>query len=425
MQNKMKQSIGLAALALLTMTSCNKELFDKNTYDKVVDYQFNVDFVDANHDWRLTKSDTINFETPEYGVYRLQILTANPYVTTGAEVAAEAVCYGYKATMAYTIPITQNRLYVAALNNSGEYLGVASFTYGTKEMTLHKDDLTNGTTLNAPVKQTFTYCYVSTFPTPSDFDYNDMVLRITRSVPDPANASVVDLTVKLDAVGASEIYGAAIQLAGVKYDDISKVEIVSGEAMDKDYPLSRIFITNANTVFRGRSGEAVINLFECAQWAMSKKKNTQGDISVIRYNTSHEERENYSAIVDPVTTTYRITFKSSSVANLLTFDGIDPFIVHQNTNGGIWEVHTYAHKFDETIWSCFNGYQSAYDNHISWSLVIPYADFRYAIEGSPLSSFDSNISSTFGPYEGFADWMKNHLTSRDWYLHLTRPQLVY
>ena len=418
----------ISVVTLLTTGSCSKELFDKETYDGFVDYNFMVDNADPEHDWCLTKNDTITIKTPESSIYSVQILTENPYTSSNSEIAAEGITYvwdGAQAELAYTLPITKTTAYVAALDDSGNYMGVVPFTYGTKELEVTIANLQRPGTLTTPTYQTFTYLYCSTFPTPGDFDYNDMVLRISKSLPNLANSNTIDLTVKLEACGASEIYAAAIQLAGVKYDDISKVEIVSGEAMDKDYPLSRIFITNANTIFRGRNGEAVINLFECAQWALGKKKNTQGDISVIRYNTSHEEKENYSATVDPVVTTYRITFKSREKARLFTFDQIDPFIVHQNTNGGIWEVHTYAHKFDETIWGSFNGNQSAYENHVSWSLVIPYADFRYTIEGSSLSSFNSNISSTYGAYEGFADWMKNHLTSRDWYLHISRPQLVY
>jgi hypothetical protein len=67
----------------------------------------------------------------------------------------------------------------------------------------------------------------------------------------------------------------------------------------------------------------------------------------------------------------------------------------------------------------------AYNNNVSWALVVPKRDFRYPIEGMPLSTYNSELDATFGPYDTFAEWMKNHQVSVDWYLNVTRPQLVY
>lgn len=418
----------LGAVMLLTMPSCSKDQFDKDAYNQIVDSLLFIDNADPDHDWCLTKNDTITVTTPGSSIYSVQILTSNPYTTTNAEIAAAAITYvwdGNKASLAYTIPITQSQVWLAGLDSKGNCLGVTSFNYGTKEIELTTDMLDNSGSFEAPTYQTFTYIYESTFPMPDDFDYNDMVLRITKFTPDIANSLAVDLTVKLEACGAGELYGAAIQLAGINYDDLNKVEIVEGERFDKEYPLQRLFITNSNTLLRGRHGEAVINLFECAQWAMSKTKDKLGDIDAIKYNTSHQDVENVSATVTPPVVTYRLTFKDRDKARSLTYDRIDPFIIHQNTDGGIWEVHTYAHKFDETLWACFNGYESAYDNHVSWAIVIPKADFRYPIEGMSLCSFNSTLGETFGPYEGFAGWIQDHLTNLNWYVTPTREQLVY
>lgn len=420
-----KTTIAVVALALTAMTGCNKDQFDQNKYQGSVDTQFMIDYADPDHDWCLTKSDTITINTSEEKIYSVQVLTADPYGTTKSEIAAEGVCYGNHATLAYTIPITQSTVYIAALDNEGSYLGATPFQYGTKQIDLLSSQLTKGSSLTSPTAQTFTYLYESTFPHPDDFDYNDMVLRISKSMPDPGNAYIVDLSVKLEACGAGELYAAAIQLAGIPYSAISKVEIVGGKAMDEGYPIDPMFITNKSTLQRGHNGNAVIRLFECAQYALAKNTDEWGDIAVIRYNTSHEVAENYSAIVDPVTRTYRITFNSSEVARNFCFDHIDPFIIHEY-NTGYWEVHTFPHRFEMLI-SNMETNLSAYDYPVSWSLVIPKSDFRYCRQGISLSSYNSTTGEVFGPYTDFTTWMQNHnnAQARKWYETLNVPSLVY
>ncbi len=424
----MKTIKATTLLALLALTACNKDQFDQNKYQGSVDTQFMIDYADPDHDWCLTKSDTITIRTPETSIYSVQILTDNPYTSATAEIAAEGITYvwdDYSAEMAFTVPVTQHTLYVAALDQSGNYIGVMPFTYGTDEVEVKRADLLQNGTLTWPGYQKFTYLYESTFPQPDDFDYNDMVLRISKSLPNLANSNDVDLTVTLDACGAGELYAAAIQLAGIPYSAISKVEIVGGKAMDEGYPIDPMFITNKSTLQRGHNGNAVIRLFECAQYALARNTDEWGDIAVIRYNTSHEVAENYSAIVDPVTRTYRITFNSRDVARLFTFDHIDPFIIHEY-NTGYWEVHTFPHRFEMLI-SNMDTNLSAYDYPVSWSLVIPKSDFRYCRQGISLSSYNSTTGEVFGPYTDFTTWMQNHnnAQARKWYETLNVPSLVY
>ncbi len=421
---KMKKWTTLIAAVLLTMTSCNKELFDKEVYDESVEYQFMVDNADPNHNWCLTKNDTLDIQVSK-DIYSVQILTDNPYTSTSAEIAAEGVCYNDVAKLCFTIPITQSNIYVAALDNQGNYLGVVSAPYNIKTLELSNADLQNTGTLTDPTYQTFTYIYDCNFPEPGTFDYNDMVLRISKKTADLPNPKVVDLYVTLEACGASQLYAAAVQLAGISYDDIEKVEIVGGEAMDADYPLQRQFITDGNVLQKARNGNAVISLFECAQWAMSKKKDEMGDIAVIKYNVTHTDVENQTATVDPVIGVFRITFKDRDKARSLTFDRIDPFIVHTNKIGGYCEVHTYAYKFNETLRELYYGQESAYDNHISWALVIPKSDFRYPIEGMSLANYNETTGETFGPYKSFVGWMKNQYGYRNWYNSLDYKQFVY
>ena len=75
----MKKNYFFLCLAVfaLSLTSCNKELFDQEQYDELVDNQFMIDNADPKHDWCLTKNDTILVRTTEAIIYKVQVLTKN------------------------------------------------------------------------------------------------------------------------------------------------------------------------------------------------------------------------------------------------------------------------------------------------------------------------------------------------------------
>ena len=425
----MKKNYFFLCLAVfaLSLTSCNKELFDQEQYDELVDNQFMIDNADPNHDWCLTKNDTLLIKAPDADIYRVQVLTADPYLVQGSEIAADGVCYNAEAQLTYTVPDVTTMLYLAALDVNGNYLGVAPFTYGSKSLVVTKASLVKSNVIYPPVPQTFTYLYESTFPIPDDFDYNDLVLRISKSY--TTLSTQVDLKVAVEAAGTANPFAAAIYLGGVNYDDVMSVEILDGDPMDEGYSFQRSLITQSGTLIKGRNGEAVIRLFEHVHWVFNKQLTDMGAIEGIKYNTSHEVKEHVSAEIDPVVRTFRITCKTREVARSITFDRIDPFLVcntkyDQVMDAGIWEIHTYQYKFTGILRDCFTD-KNAYDNHVSWALVIPKGDFRYPLEGVSMCTYQKEIDATFGPYEGFANWLKSHLTNHDWYLHVTREQLLY
>lgn len=425
----MKKNYFFLCLAVfaLSLTSCNKELFDQEQYDELVDNQFMIDNADPNHDWCLTKNDTLLIKAPDADIYRVQVLTADPYLVQGSEIAADGVCYNAEAQLTYTVPDVTTMLYLAALDVNGNYLGVAPFTYGSKSLVVTKASLIKSNVIYPPVPQTFTYLYESTFPIPDDFDYNDLVLRISKSY--TTLSTQVDLKVAVEAAGTANPFAAAIYLGGVNYDDVMSVEILDGDPMDEGYSFQRSLITQSGTLIKGRNGEAVIRLFEHVHWVFNKQLTDMGAIEGIKYNTSHEVKEHVSAEIDPVVRTFRITCKTREVARSITFDRIDPFLVcntkyDQVMDAGIWEIHTYQYKFTGILRDCFTD-KEAYDNHVSWALVIPKGDFRYPLEGVSMCTYQKEIDATFGPYEDFANWLKSHLTNHDWYLHVTREQLLY
>ena len=279
-------------------------------------------------------------------------------------------------------------LYVAALASDGSYLGYRPLDYGTKTVDMTNYTSQGRSSAREPKAQTFTYLYEASFPEPGDFDYNDVVMRVTKSY--GLASYVVLLTVKLEAVGIRKQVAAGIHLGGVKYDDIYKVELVSRQKLDNDYPMPRRYIQSNDHLMRGRNGEAVINVLEDAHWAMLKNRASDGSITRMELNTSHDLTPGVAEQAEPVTVTYQISFKSPEQARCLTFDRIDPFIVEEY-NGGLWEVHTYRYKFNDVLYNIFRGNQNAYDNHVSWCVTVPKGDFRYSIEGMPLGTYNKEF----------------------------------
>ena len=204
MKTKKLSILLLSGFTMITL-SCEKEQFDKDAYDELVDYQFLIDNMDKEHDWCLTQSDTITIVAKSADVYSVQVLTANPYSSDNAEIVNEGICSqnsqtgGYGTVLAYTLPITQQEAFIAAKRNDGSYLGVVSFTVGTETVTLDAETMLSTGTLKTPQPQTFTFLYEEGFPLPGDFDFNDLVLRISKSTIDLSNQ--VDLKVTVDAEG--------------------------------------------------------------------------------------------------------------------------------------------------------------------------------------------------------------------------------
>ena len=412
----------ILATAMLTgWTACEKEKFDQDIYNQYVDYEFMIDNMDRTHDWKLTKSDEVTVLTSGY-VLEVQVLTDNIYTSNTAEVAAQGVCYDNKATLGYSIPISQEQLYLGVIGMDGSYMGVVPFKYGTKTIDLTTSTFEQGSQITNPTAQTFTYLFEDNFPEPGDFDYNDLVLRVSKGY-DNVSYNIY-LTVKVEAVGTAKQIAAAIHLGGVQYDDITQVELVSNEKLDEGYPLPRNFINSNELLLRGRNGEAVLNLFEDAHWSLLKNRDDNGSIMRMRLNTSRDETEGFTAKANPQSVTYLISFKSREKARSLTFDNIDPFILEEY-NGSIWEIHTYYYKFNDVLKNIFRGNASLYDNHISWCVTVPQSDFRYPVEGMSIGTYNSETEGVYGPYDGFAYWIQNHISNTDWYKHPTRPQLLY
>lgn len=430
--------VGAALVAAIVMTAmttgCVKDRFDRVRYDSLIVNQYPVDHVDGSHTWNnLSRPGdvTVRVSGSSLGTIRkVQLLSGNPYESQDVKVIAERYATnGDKVTLYYTLSVYEEPAYVAAVSDRGDYT-LAPCPAGGGTVTFDSPVDTSAGTLTEPRPLQFTYLFEEDYPEAGDFDYNDIVLRISLTAGDALNQ--VRMNVTLEAVGSTRQLAGAIRLANLKYDDLESVELEGGVRLDADYPLPRYVIDTEASFMRGLNDDAVINLFEDAHWAMLKQKESTGSIMRKWVNTSHatfaetEFRSSYE--VDAQTVTYLLTFKDAADVAEVTLGKIDPFII-VSYNGGLWEVHTFQYKYYEALKKIYNG-SPVYDDNFAWALMIPRGeDFQWTIEGMPLGTYVTETGEYFGAYNevghSFADWCMNRNKGIDWFLHPNNPGLLY
>ena len=408
---------------LLTTTSCRRDYFNKENYTEYTRSLYPVDTLDESHDWNLVQQMRVHVSADVRidGMERLQILDANPYYDGSAEVLAEkTVSYGDAIWFIFEAPLTQQRLYAAIVTHSGRYY-VREFDTSQQQLRFSDGTIVSTGDMVTPGCQTFTYLFEESFPEPTDFDYNDIVLRISKSTP---KDNVLKLRVCLVAVGTTNTIAAAIRLPGIAYKDVESVTIDEEEPFDGDYPVMRSRLKGKGHWNVGGNGDAVINLFEDAHWSMNPETNIFGMINVANYNTRHYT-DDLNQIVSQQTRNFTVTLKPTVDVTSLRLSEIDPFIIAPYS-GINFEIHTYPYKFEEVYWEFMGDDKRAYDDHLAWALLIPSGRFRYALEDIPIGTYRNG--ELFGAYSkylhSFGEWCRNHEAATDWWLTPTNA-LVY
>ena len=421
---KRKESLTVVALALLTLaasTGCRKMTVDQDMMKQITLGEFPIDTVDSRHDWNLVQQMmvAVTANVPgEERIEKVQVLNGNPYQTAGTEILAEKFAQsGDRVTLSFELPVTESAFWVAAVNRDGKYY-VVPFT-GSDEMNFSGTGVVSSGNLRQPIPQAFTFLFEENFPLPGDFDFNDVVLRISKETP---SANILKLHVTLAAVGADKMIGAAIRLNGINYDDVESVTIEGGKRFDDDYPVNRYFIDNDDLCSRGRDGSAVINLFDDAHWVLNPTEK-DGRIVRMHYNTTKYQKENESAYMQAQVRTYTIVAKDGKdIFNYVTLSNIDPFII-ENYNSINMEVHTYKYKYVQALWEYHTSQTS--DDHVAWALLVPVSTFRYPVEGSPIGRYRNG--EIYGAYNrfnhSFGQWGRNKDTSIDWWKYPTEAQV--
>ena len=106
MQYTGKYLMALGLLGGLLLTSCGKDVFDEDDYNKIIDEASPVDSVDAKHTWELTQDHIYVVEADvNLGAKSVMILSDNPLTVINSEVMAEsAIEDGGRVMMAATVP---------------------------------------------------------------------------------------------------------------------------------------------------------------------------------------------------------------------------------------------------------------------------------------------------------------------------------
>ena len=417
MKKNLFRSILILAAIASAVTACVRDTFRYNGYENQLEGYFPVDSIQKGHKWNLIKSCTnfVKGKVPDAAM--LQILSDDPFATSNVEVFAEvSTSSNISRQVFYIAPEAQSTIYVAVLDKDGKYLRMTKSS--TSNETIEIDSKVPTGTLNSVIPQEISYCYVANYPNPGDsWDYNDVVLTMKKR---QTSETTVEVDVTLKAVGYLEQIGAAIRWVGKQYDDvIDKVERDEDTNLMDDPDRSRLFFSGEWTDFqKSRSGEFVINLFDDAHAAIYQSPD--GTV-VRRYFNTMKENGSTSGKASAKTVTYIFTFNSEYDARLFSLTELDPFIlVRYGTSGdNFWEVHTYPYKLSEVLFPYYNGAAQSYDNGFSWALTIPYANFRYPVEGMAIGELKKGIIA--GAYQekglSFGDWILDENKAQDWYLH--------
>ena len=419
----MKKSQLALMTAILFMiiagSACNRNVYDQEEDQRWRDSISPVDSVDALHTWILTATKTLMVTTPDTGSIKMvKILTANPRVTGDAEVVGEAYASaGETVTMSVTYSNRQTMLYAAAVDSS-DYYTITSFEPNAiSVVNFDSPVLVHERMPYEPQPQIYTYCFEQQYRMNGDFDfdYNDVVLRISQ---ERTGEKEMQYHVQLAAVGETQQMAAAIQLVGFTYDDIESVKTVDSLSFNttngKDVPDQILTLSKDKDFFvKGRSNEAVLNLFVDAHWATGDL--LEEDFGLMKrklYNVSKSSDGDYQVMV-PRTVTYIVTFKNADKLNMASMDRLDPFMYY-GFNGANFEIHLYQYRYNQTL----NPYPPSAIKTLPWALCIPMSTFRWPLEGINMG-FIMKESHTFGAYpnmpHSFGEWSMDHTRATDWY----------
>ena len=403
---------------MIVVTGCVRNQFDLQRYEEIVDEMSPVVDVDENHDWQLSTTKSLMVDlTGLEDIVRIQILTDNPVATDQATLVGEAfVTSKAVVPMTITYPNLQEKLYVAAIDSEERYT-IVTFEPKVKDVVnfsnpiIDKKKLTNLNQL-----QIFTYLFEEEYPEPGDYDYNDIVVRLSMR---RTGLQEVQINVELAAVGASKQLAFAIRLFGYKATDIEKVTTVDNASFDVVGGVAfpdqmRTVMKEKDLLLTGIYQEAVLNIFADAHWATGDKLNADyGVMTRKRYNVSNTKNDIYGTFI-PREITYVVTFKDGVDIDYLSLGQLDPFVIEQY-NSANWEIHTYAFHNSQVL----SPYPGQVITSLPWALCVPNSTFRWPIHAVAIGGRKQGASS--GAYHtfdhSFGEWAQDKSRSTDWYLY--------
>ncbi|MBQ2950426.1 MAG: LruC domain-containing protein [Prevotella sp.] len=339
-----------------------------------------------------------------------------------------------------TSPYTKLTVDVMNKDNNGNAQGngnAMQIAPGGANIVIEPSECNPGYSSEAPdlVEEPFgmRFCFEDNFPMEGDYEFNDVVLTVTPAI----SGKTVNLTVSLDAVGATEQIAAAIRVAGVLPTEV--VSVTADGSFDfTNRPVGSAPIIDSEEIILpstlNASGNLVINLFNDAHLAMGRQAEkhglgvameTNGNVRRWFYNTVERDNALESKVNDvpPVVVTYTLEMNSESAAQRFVAGNIDAFIV-EGYNGGYWEVHTYPFKTSQVLLEYAGKDLSYYTDNYVWAVQVP-ATFKYPKEWTSIGAFKNNMLT--GAYQtnghSFGEWATDKTKATDWYNYPTKGMI--
>lgn len=418
-----KFSTFVFAMMAMLAVSCNTNMFNEDDYKVIVEEEQPVKNIDKSHTWELTTTYYMTADIPAKvgNDCWLQILSGNPTANESATILGEyPVTAGEKKYFAFTAPSALSKFYAALVDKDDTYT-VSTFNSSQNTVSFAQPLATKKIDNRLIGLQAFTYCFEDEMPEPGDYDYNDVVLRISQ---ERTAVNQITLNVTVAAVGSLKQLAGAMRLVNYKFDEIESITTTDNETFDDGYKKSTIpFIDSNDLLMEGRNKEAVINLFEDAHWATGAAYYAkEGYIPRYKYNVSKTTSSEHD-MMSPHTISYIITFKNPILLDYFTLDQIDPFIILEYFGAFMEEHAVYKYK-SETI--LYEYVQPSIASILPWALVVPFSSFRYPLDNVNIGFYKDD--ALFGAYmtvgHSFGEWAASHQKSLDWYEYPT-SNMVY
>lgn len=416
--------VALGAVVLLGAMACSTNYYDEEQYQKYLDYNSPVDSIDSRHQWLLSTEQQYRVRaTVGKNLQAVMILSNNPLTDKTALVLGSAsITDGAVVDLPVCFALAQETLYAALVDKDGKYY-VTQFPANQMEVSF--DNYSSGIPTDLTLTpQGYTYIFEKDFPLADDFDYNDLVLRVSM---ERTGSKQVTIHVTVAAVGCNIQLAGYLRLMNCKYDDVESVTTADGRTFNDDLPsASQNLVDSYDLFIRGRNDQPVICLFADAHWAMDSHQeitDNMGSIAVRKYyNTSRNSNEEHE-IRTPVKESYIVNFKDSKYADNLTLEELDPFIV-TDYNSARYETHMDDLKAAQVLYP----YQVDYRiKTLPWMLVIPTDDFHYPLEGVQIGfrkKTQTGAYAMFGAYtannHSFGQWVEDCQSNLDWYEYPTK-----
>ena len=172
--------VTMVSLVAVMAGSCRK--FDFEQFREIVKKNYIIDSVDKQHTWNLLRERALRIKVAvgDPDITNVQILDGNPFEKEGVEILANRFCTDSNTVSpTFSVPATKTEFWAAAVNSQGKYYvipveGKSDVVIGGSRM------ISDRLMLERPVGQTFTYLFEEDYPYPGDFDFNDVVLRISQ-----------------------------------------------------------------------------------------------------------------------------------------------------------------------------------------------------------------------------------------------------